>query len=461
MAFQYDPSVWDDMPPAVEQGGGGGFIPPPPGATQGGQPIGYDPFPGANHAATNPYPSSSPWGATNQHQLPQWVGQSAGGPAVASGWTFGQYPQSTPAWVAGAPPTPGATWEQHTPGSWGPPTPASAHQAEQPRWMLQGATNGAESAFGQAISASPWFGGGGGGGGGGELGGYDEIRGVMKKKKKKKKQDTHSWPGEAGALALGRPLSRTGTPHPHGHLALHHPVADHYPLARYGPSSIPAYRPGRSSPYTTPPDVFDERNLSRRPRDWRADYSPRSSLSAYIPWMGKGRSDVKEISDPIRRTPDSLILYSSHYPPIYYDLRFDVSYVEFLTIKRPVNDLDFAQLATQPAAESMRLYHAKLPWYIDIVQSHPNGVMVRDVMEQMYEQLQVPISGRHFWNEELGDDERRVIGRAFQDRCAAVGDESDMARGVRKVDFLGAKVVFQGLVRGRNGMWEMKMTEAD
>jgi hypothetical protein len=38
---------------------------------------------------------------------------------------------------------------------------------------------------------------------------------------------------------------------------------------------------------------FDEMNLSRRPRDWRADYHARQGISSYLPKVGRSRSDVQ------------------------------------------------------------------------------------------------------------------------------------------------------------------------
>lgn len=102
----------------------------------------------------------------------------------------------------------------------------------------------------------------------------------------------------------------------------------------------------------------------------------------------------------------------------------------------------------------LRLYHPRLPWYVDIGQTHPNGVTVFDVLFQLHGQLRAQISGRHYWNEELGSVERADLGLAFHDRCD--GDPEEVAQGVRQVDFLGRKVVLEGLARGKNGMWEIK-----
>lgn len=73
----------------------------------------------------------------------------------------------------------------------------------------------------------------------------------------------------------------------------------------------------------------------------------------------------------------------------------------------------------------------------------------------MHAQLHTPIHGRHFWNEELSEADRAAITRAFQQRCR--GDTALIQRGVVQLDFLGYKVVFEGLVRAAKGLWEIKL----
>jgi len=102
----------------------------------------------------------------------------------------------------------------------------------------------------------------------------------------------------------------------------------------------------------------------------------------------------------------------------------------------------------------MRLFHPRLPWYIDIQQSHPNGVTVYDIFSQMNQQLHQPIQSKHYWNEDLGELDRSSISDAYQARCK--GDLRLLATGVLKVDFLGKKPIFEGLTRASKGLWEIK-----
>jgi hypothetical protein len=102
----------------------------------------------------------------------------------------------------------------------------------------------------------------------------------------------------------------------------------------------------------------------------------------------------------------------------------------------------------------MRLYHEKLPWYIDIRARSPSGVTIHDLFDQMHDALMVPIHNEDFYNEELDDEDQMKIALAFKERCNDNLDE--IARGIRRVDFLKGRVAFEGLTRGKNGMWEIK-----
>ncbi|KAG6858526.1 hypothetical protein C0993_005548 [Termitomyces sp. T159_Od127] len=132
--------------------------------------------------------------------------------------------------------------------------------------------------------------------------------------------------------------------------------------------------------------------------------------------------------------------------------------LSFPSLGRFPNPIDLAQLATSPPVDRMRLFHPLLPWYIDVHEHQANGVTVYDVVQQVFFALQQPISARHYYNEELNSSVRERIAIAFGRRTQ--GDERERASGVKWVDYLEDKVVFVGLVRTRNGLWEMKTVAA-
>ena len=163
--------------------------------------------------------------------------------------------------------------------------------------------------------------------------------------------------------------------------------------------------------------------------------------------------------DPIKRSLHPLLLFTQSDPPIYQNLLetpFHSSSVDFLNIRRPHNDIDLAQLACQPSAVFLRLFHHRCPWYIDVYQVHPNGITVGDVLQQIHQQLHTQIHPRHFYNEELTDSDRAEITKAFQARCR--NDPALIRRGVLQIDYLGDKIIFEGLVRAAKGLWELKLS---
>ncbi|KXN83210.1 hypothetical protein AN958_01724 [Leucoagaricus sp. SymC.cos] len=231
---------------------------------------------------------------------------------------------------------------------------------------------------------------------------------------------------------------------------------------------IPSMSPSNVPGYTLPDENnFDAKNPSPRPRDWRADYFPRGGFSSYLPRIGRSRSDVEEYIDTIKRSLHPLLLHSpeTRTPPLTFDLRYKFPSDQTgtpqprLLGRHTLAAVDFAQLATSPEAPMLRLYHPKLPWYIDVHQSRPTGVTVYDVLVQLNSQMQAPIHNRHYYNDCLDANDRTALGRTYKERVR--GRQGEGKKGILQVDFLGEKFVMEGLVRGKTGMWEIKTRRMD
>ncbi|THU90321.1 hypothetical protein K435DRAFT_864411 [Dendrothele bispora CBS 962.96] len=159
-----------------------------------------------------------------------------------------------------------------------------------------------------------------------------------------------------------------------------------------------------------------------------------------------------------------------------------------------------------PPVNMMRLYHPRLPWYIDVVQTRAGaggqGVTVGDVIIWTIKgrirdffrvgQISSRMDLMGMNREECGRNKygsgRSLVGRAWSERCRLMGilrqqpvyalpssdgDEMDwearaaghfgrrerveMAKGVKR-DWLGGEgmVNWVGLVRGKGGVWQMK-----
>ncbi|KAJ3937807.1 MAG: hypothetical protein NXY57DRAFT_6741 [Lentinula lateritia] len=204
--------------------------------------------------------------------------------------------------------------------------------------------------------------------------------------------------------------------------------------------------PSQNSPYGSSNrlienQIYGPQDRVRRPRDWRAEYSVKPNIFTRFSPRQWHSSDVIEMNDPVKRVPNSLLhRTSSSHPPTFIDLRIPIQtqmqlHAEqrthfgygsggiFPYLNRPPNSIDFAQMACEPASPHMRLYHPRLPWYIDLMStsaiaasradagpSTPGfgvgygviGLTVWEVIEGVWRELQKQITSRDFYNEEMG-----------------------------------------------------------
>ncbi|KAF7759667.1 hypothetical protein Agabi119p4_11362 [Agaricus bisporus var. burnettii] len=219
------------------------------------------------------------------------------------------------------------------------------------------------------------------------------------------------------------------------------------------PSSIPVYAQEDD-------DLYDGNKLSGRPRDWRPDYCPKLGTSLYLK-LSRARSEGDAYEDSVKRSLHSLLEYTPHSPPLALDLRYKVKGRSGAILSQRVirkfnsgDNVDFGQPALSPHASRIRLYHPKLPWYVDIHQSNALGVTLEDVLVQLSSQMRTPIRNRHYYNDSLNDKARAALGQRYSERTE--GRENMGLKGVTQVDFLGEKFVMEGLVRGDKGLWEIK-----
>ena len=238
--------------------------------------------------------SSSNWPAQmNGTPYPAWAISPMAPPTSAASWTFGAYtpwapptsgPQPSPAL---GPPT-GSAWGTYTPGgTWssaspaasrGPQTPAAyspwippqqQQQQQGGTWitpnMLKPPTSPYDPGAGQPIGAL-WSGDGAVGYSGYPEGWDSGSKPATPKKSHSKKRHNSS----RDDFAKRPPLYRsTSGDYPNR-------SSPTYPAVP--PVNLPAYARG---------DLFDERNLARRPLDWRPEYKPKLTS-----WLSKNRTEV-------------------------------------------------------------------------------------------------------------------------------------------------------------------------
>ena len=159
--------------------------------------------------------------------------------------------------------------------------------------------------------------------------------------------------------------------------------------------------------------------------------------------------------DTTSRTLDERIRFSAlREPPVVWDLREDVSRVLFRELKRQVTGYDLTRFTTEPPTPYMKLFHTRLPWFIEVRASNEVGVTFYDLFAHLQSVLSSRIKNSDFYNNEITQEEREKIARAWKERCQY--NQGEMSQGVKKVDYLMRDCIFVGLVRGREGMWEIK-----
>ncbi|KAK1227064.1 hypothetical protein PQX77_009946 [Marasmius sp. AFHP31] len=160
-------------------------------------------------------------------------------------------------------------------------------------------------------------------------------------------------------------------------------------------------------------------DLPYRPNTWRNEYSVKGG--GRMNTLFRQNSDVKEINDNIKRTlhPHLLLDPASPLPPISLDLRLSPGIPSTLTPtlnlltlpKNPhkLSQIDLVQFATHPPTSNMRLFHKRLPWYIDVV-SRTGYVTVQDIIYALHNTLtgsggggRSQVTAAEYWCGEMGE----------------------------------------------------------
>ncbi|KAJ3739607.1 hypothetical protein DFH05DRAFT_525760 [Lentinula detonsa] len=255
----------------------------------------------------------------------------------------------------------------------------------------------------------------------------------------------------------GPPLLPPGPVPPYGYLAT--------PLPAVPALGIPSPRRRRKRRIPTDPlqlarmRALSETSISilqisrsrveGRPSHWRPGY--RSSACTRLKNCFTKLACVSSI-----HTLHSLISYKPrHQFPLLLDLRCPYTTVVFQNPERHFNIVDLHQLATTPPTHEMQLYHPLLPWFVNVRASTSSGITVGDLLQQLCANLEANIVPTDYNNNVISAEDREQIANAYHLRVSE--SLKSLARGVRKIDFLGPQVLFRGLTRTREG-WFIKTT---
>ncbi|KIJ11723.1 hypothetical protein PAXINDRAFT_171670 [Paxillus involutus ATCC 200175] len=222
-----------------------------------------------------------------------------------------------------------------------------------------------------------------------------------------------------------------------------------YSAAMHTPSSTLS-RSTSSSGY---PGVYYE-----RPGHWRRDFKFKSGLaSMFRSWSNNSRA-VDEFTDSSKLNLHPFLHHDRSNPPTIYDVRRNPLMLVFRDLDRPPLASDMDHSATLPPTRYMRLYHPRLPWYIDITANGTPFISLADLFQQLFAALDKGLSKNDFYNNDLDNEDRQKLTQAYYERCR---DNAERMQGVKRVDFLRGKFEFEGLTRGKNGMWRLKTGTAE
>ncbi|KAL4079693.1 hypothetical protein J3A83DRAFT_4356432 [Scleroderma citrinum] len=197
-----------------------------------------------------------------------------------------------------------------------------------------------------------------------------------------------------------------------------------------------------------PSDMYTE-----RPSNWRRDFRFKSGLAGVFRLRSSHTYPPSEWAGSAKLALHPFLQHDKVYRPTIYDLRRDPYSLIFRKLAHRPEPQDMSAPATDPPTTWMRLYHSRFPWYIDIVTRDGHYITLGDFFLQLSADLNKQIHRSDYYNDDLDEHDRQTLNQAYLSRCR---DETERMNGVRRVDFLRGKVFFEGLTRGKNGMWRLR-----
>jgi len=224
------------------------------------------------------------------------------------------------------------------------------------------------------------------------------------------------------------------------------------------PSSRSSHSIGRSRSYV---DRIREDD-KRPPREWRLDFSmtKQNALGAALgqllsPKPRRVRSpSIRDFGPYVKTTLHAWLRYSS-VPLMTLDVRDNTDGLRFRDLHRPVNEWDLTRFTCEPPIPGMRLFSDYYPWYIEVETTNPTGITMHDLFHAIWVSMQTQISQEDYYNCEMDEKVRAQVANAYDRRCA--GNQSELSSGVRRVDFLMERIILEGFVKSKDGLYEMKL----
>jgi len=233
------------------------------------------------------------------------------------------------------------------------------------------------------------------------------------------------------------------------------------------------------SSLTVPADYTHTRRRSldsRHERPSVIDYYQNQQASSY-PWFVPGAPAPTVPGNPYAYTQYPPYIPSELHPllrPDSHAILFDLSLFEFRPVDArgvPISVQTLSEPATHPPTTRLKISNDKIPeWPVRLdyhaatrgtsySSSTLPPITLGDVLYAIHQTLQTQITHREW--AELDDKDEAVVARTYMRRYKLVpGHESRLAaEGVKRVDFLLKKVMFNGLTRmsGDQGYDNLKL----
>ncbi|KAM5543533.1 hypothetical protein V8D89_002784 [Ganoderma adspersum] len=196
--------------------------------------------------------------------------------------------------------------------------------------------------------------------------------------------------------------------------------------------------------------------LKRPPREWRVDFTlvGNGLLSGFLGTRSRSKSLSRGANEP-KVTLHPYIRYTTYYKaPMALDLRESPNALKFRALKeRPLTSWDLMRFVCEPPLPFMRLYHAQLPWYIEVETQNPSGVTLYDMFCAINQCMMTQIQNADYYNVEMSSETRAQVADAWAARCR---NEEERQQGIRRVDYLMGRVIMEGIQKGKDGLWEIK-----
>ena len=139
-------------------------------------------------------------------------------------------------------------------------------------------------------------------------------------------------------------------------------------------------------------------------------------------------------------------------PPLYFDIGREPTAILFAEPETtiPINDSDRAQPATHPLLSEMHIHAVAddslpdFPWPITV--RNTRGITCQDVFEAIYRNFQEYVTAQEFgtWSSRR----KEQCSRAYHLRVHSVNAWNPLPlldEGLRRIDYMGERVMFRGL----------------